>query len=131
MIPTLVDMSTKASYANMEAGRTARSTSIDVNAGNAFGHSSGPSPRPLQAAFEKLSRRTKSVSGPVLSTPKYEHKLVWRERKSEQQSRRTRWVADCRWYIQAWKKLMLVDCRNIVIGAILSVLIIYSAYSSL
>jgi hypothetical protein len=77
-----------------QALRVARSTSIDVNAGNAFGTSSGPSPRPLQAAFEKLAaQRSKSLSGPSLLTPKYEHKLVWRERKSEKASRiRTRWV---------------------------------------
>lgn len=99
MIPTIVDMNNhhhkSNGSVNIEAGRTARSTSIDVNAGAI---PNGLSPRPLQAAFEKLNRRSKSFAGPASSNAgfttsnKFEHKLVWRERKSEVDSRRTRWI---------------------------------------
>ncbi|CAD6565265.1 MAG: hypothetical protein CYPHOPRED_005355 [Cyphobasidiales sp. Tagirdzhanova-0007] len=59
----------------MHASRSSRSTSIDLFVPE--------SPKSLKDAFEKLSRRSKSVSGPAshgAALSNYESKLVWRDR---------------------------------------------------
>lgn len=63
--------------------RTGRSSSIDVRFVSQDNLESQGGQRPLQQAFEKLSRRNKSISagaGHPLASPKYEkQELVWRD----------------------------------------------------